>query len=545
MAALPKSESSPGVLSVTQQIEDQSNKWSEGLAIAGFPIDALTWGMLTYVTLLVEDVIKREGFGSQRHREAMINLSQSGTLFFDWSRTAKFPQKEALLRWTPALSQACREAEQAARNYGSFVTCFTMWHKNRMAVEVLSRDHLRFVSDGSLGQMQRRIRAYQQGVRRPGWPATPDQPKATSFVEGTSIRQRMLGLCEGAFVQGALAVEYPTDRKLLEQLTDTYFVRLESQFRRSPQFDLGGYTLGEFRRFFAALMSLCSVHEHFCFLWEHLGRQYPAESAVMVKTLPEWVEILTGLSGLSDVVATMISDMTFGATRALDIYIHPFFPKSDRQTLYLAPQFIMNSRAEENILRVCSYVRPRLYSTIANAKESEMREIIRLRTPTPWRIHGPIKLPSPLPDIDLVIEDPADSQLLIGELKWTRKTVRAIEHLDRDQELHKGVDQLRAIKNFLDHSPGYLEEQGVASQGSFCYALIGRDHLVWIPPGDTLFLTEFDALLWMFQNSRGLVDGIRKLQTYEWLPKEGEDFVVRHERATVAGVTIETEVFHR
>jgi len=49
----------------------------------------------------------------------------------------------------------------------------------------------------------------------------------------------------------------------------------------------------------------------------------------------------------------------------------------------------------------------------------------------------------------------------------------------------------------------------------------------------------------MFQNSDNLQNGINQLRKYDWLPIEGVDFFVRNERATVTGITIETEVFHQ
>jgi hypothetical protein len=546
MATLLESESSPSIRALTQQIETQSDQWWRGLAITGFPIDAATWGVLTGITLLVEEVIEKEGFGSRRHREAMINLSRSATLLLDWLRTAELAQKEPLLRWTSSLSQAVREAEHAARNYESFVMCFTMFHKERMSVEVLARNYLRFHSDGMTNPMQRRVRAYQQGIRRPGWPATLDEPTGTAFVEDQGIKESILALCGRAMVQGALAVEYPTDYDVLGRLYEIYLARLETQFRRNPQFNVGGYTLDQFRHFFAALLAICSVHEHFCFAWEkQFQNRYPSESVVMVKTTDEWVHLLSRISSLSEnLVTTIVHDMTFGSTRTLELYTHPFFPTVNGNTLYLSPHFILNSRAEENILRICSHLHPELYGGIAAAKENEMRELVREKLQARFQIHGPIKLPAPLPDIDLVIEDRVTGQALIGELKWGRKTLRAVEHTVRDEELRKGVAQLRSIRDYLLKTSDFLKRRGVHATG-LCYTLVGRDHLVWIPPEDELFLCEFDALIWILQNSQNLDDGIRQLKTYDWLPVEGVDFVVRHERVAVAGVSIETEVFHQ
>ena len=69
--------------------------------------------------------------------------------------------------------------------------------------------------------------------------------------------------------------------------------------------------------------------------------------------------------------------------------------------------------------------------------------------------------------------------------------------------------------------------------------------MAWIDPDYDVWLSEFDAVIWALQNSDSLAEAIRKLRKYEWLPTEGIDFVVRFERASVATVAIEVEIFHR
>jgi hypothetical protein len=234
----------------------------------------------------------------------------------------------------------------------------------------------------------------------------------------------------------------------------------------------------------------------------------------------------------------------------LDIYISPFVPTVDGKSLFLIPHFILNSRAEENILRVCSYARPQYYSVIANAKEAEMREDIRQAIPARYVVSGPLTLPDKaLPDIDLVLKDSADSGLVLGELKWLRKSTRVLEYLARDAELEEGFRQLRDIKTFLDAHPGFLQQSGLLNgiindPPQMTYAVIARDHLGTVETGDSL-LAEFDALIWALREFGSLAEAMRRLQGYEWLPVEGRDFYVRFEASTLAGVTIEAESFYR
>jgi hypothetical protein len=100
---------------------------------------------------------------------------------------------------------------------------------------------------------------------------------------------------------------------------------------------------------------------------------------------------------------------------------------------------------------------------------------------------------------------------------------------------------------FVIFYPFFLS-RGVIERGEtdvkLSFAVISRDHLCYSPQADDLWLTEFDALIWAFSNTNDLTECISKLQSFEWLPVEGKDFIARFELSTLAGETIECEVFH-
>lgn len=543
-----KSNASPELIAQVRSLEDQSDKWSHDLALANFTHDVAVWGTLTQIILLIEQCIGQHGHGSQKHRETMINLGRAGALLLDELRRTVLPDKTVWLKWTPALAGATQQAVMAAHNRDIFVSTFTMWHRFRRTVETLSPTRLRFSVPPTL--MDRRIMAHQQGCRVPDWPSTPDNPIDKSMVDDSDTGFLLSKLLSKATVEGALAMRYPNDNEIFSHLRDIYERRLAVAFRRRSTLNLGGYTLGEFRRFFAVLLSVCSVHEYVCDAWSKMHGRYPTESAVIVKSLSEWLALITSLSRLEESqVRLMIADLSFGTIKALDIYIHPFVPTRDGETFFLIPHFILNSRAEENILRVCSYARPQYYSLIANAKETEMREDIKQAVPARYAVSGPLKLPDErLPDVDVLIKDTADSSVLIGELKWLRKSVRALEYLDRDAELQEGFRQLEDIRKFLERSPDFLQKRGILTQtanlSQMSFAVIARDHVGTVQMQNS-WLAEFDALIWALRESNNLLEAIRKLQGYEWLPVEGRDFYVRFESSALAGVAIETEAFHR
>lgn len=542
-------DASSELIAQIKQIENQCDKWADSLALNDFTYDVAAWGALTSIIDLIERQIEKYGHGSWEQRYAISNLGRAGALLLDTLSKRQLPPKQVWLRWTQQLKEASAQAIEAARQCDGFIGCFTLWHQNRQAVEILSPTRLRFSVPSS--PMDRRVRAYQQGRRIPNWPSTPDNPFEKSFVNEPHVNQMLLQLSSRVTLEGALAISYPDDSELLSVLRDILDERLRLRFRHSPLLDLGGYNLGTFRRFFAGLSSLCAVHEYLCDEWCKRKSRYPFESAVMVKASSQWISSLADLCSLDESqVHMMIMDLSLGTIKTLDLLTHPFVSSLDRQTLYLIPHFVQIMKPEESILRICSSARPKCYKTIANAKEAEMRERLSRSIPNRYRVIGPKKLPhSKLPDIDILIKDPGDSAILIGELKWIRQPIRAIDQIDKDAELEEGFRQLRDIREFLRQYPHYLKECGIIERGEhqpvLSYAVIARDHITNTLEKDGIWLAEFDALNWALHNSINLTDAIKRFRTYDWLPLEGRDFVVQFEAGSISGVTMESEALHR
>jgi hypothetical protein len=543
-----KCDAPPELVEQVRKIEERCDSWADNLTLLSFSYDVAAWGVLTQIIDLIEQQIRGHGHGSPEQRDAMINLGLAGALLLDRLRSLELPTKDGWLRWTQELKDASKDAVLSAHNCMAFISCFTTWHQDRRAISVLSPTQLRFTVQGS--SVTRRINAYQQGRRLPDWPSTPDNPTGRSFVDDPDVNQLLFRLYEKVTFEGALAIRYPNDSELLSYLRDIDDERLRRDFRRNPSLDLGGYDLTEFRKVFAVLVSVCSVHEWVCGAWEKNCGRYPFESAVLVKSVSEWTSLIASLSHLDEgQVRLMLSDLTFGTIRPLDIYIHPFVPSLDAETLSVIPHVILNSRPEENILRVCALKRPKCYRPIANLKEEEMRDGIKAKCAAQYSVFGPLKLPDPkLPDIDIIVKDRESSILLVGEVKWLRKPTHVIDQPGKDAELEEGFRQLKDVRGFLERCPDFLSDRGILQRGQrplLSFAVIARDHLTETRDQGDTWIAEYDALLWALNGSNNLGDAIRKLQASEWLPVEGRDFVVQFEPASLAGVTIESEVFHR
>jgi hypothetical protein len=201
---------------------------------------------------------------------------------------------------------------------------------------------------------------------------------------------------------------------------------------------------------------------------------------------------------------------------------------------------------EENVLRTCSILRPGVYDATSHEKEEDMR--LELGRRLQHRdVRGPITMPKPTPDIDLVVNEESSSTLVIAELKWCRKPLAPKEIPGKDAEVLKGVCQLRKIRELLLHKPIHLAgklPRRLSDYEHVYYLLIPRDHWPWFDPTGEVAVLEFEAFARAMEGSGNLLSTIRLLLTYEWLPVEGRDFTVRYERATAHGASIESQVFY-
>ena len=264
----------------------------------------------------------------------------------------------------------------------------------------------------------------------------------------------------------------------------------------------------------------------------------------MVRSLGGWTNVLSTLCGLPpNQCHTALSDLFFDPSRSLDLHNHPVVPlDTSGLAIAIAPPFPLHSLPDENILRVCSQVRPSAFDVTTNAKQWEMLTTVKQRC-TKFIVEGPISLPRAYPDIDLLISDEGTSTVVLAETKWIRKTLRPVEFTDRDAQITRGFAQLESIREFLGGTPDHLQSIGKLSRPlteyrNCYYLVVARDHWLWVEPRSGIALVEFEAFLGALERSDALESAVRELLTYDWLPVEGRDFTVRHERSSVNGVAL-------
>jgi hypothetical protein len=532
-----------------QAVEDRADKCYELLRLLKRPANEARWALLTAMALQLEVWQQQFGAYSPSHKIRMVNLDRCTCGFKFISEHGK-PVSRLVQKytWHGSLILEANHALQVTEQYTHFLSVFPMWHKNHEHVDVQPDGRVRFYIPRDSSR-QRQVIAFQQGYRPRG--SEIASPYSGMSKAESPEAMRLLGqLWQEARPGGtAQKFSYEPSRELVEALRPKYQDRLDENFRHPDAFHLNGYSLGEFKSFYIALLILCSIHEYICYPFDKPGQPIPASSLVMLKTRSVWTAKLSQMSGLPKAVCeAIISDLTLDpvAQPGASMCIHPFVPL-DGFVLAVAPQFPLASAVDDNILRSFSYRYPALFSAQNTEKESVMRERIK-DAAVRFRVDHSIELPDKTTEIDVLLADEASSTVVLAELKWSRKPNRTLERIARDKDVAKGLAQLQLIRAYARKHPDFLRELGklprsLTSYANVHYLLVVWDHWFWIDPEDGIAVVSFDALLPALNSGTNLRSLLTELLTYEWLPVEGRDFRVNYATAAVNGAVLESSTF--
>ena len=230
-----------------------------------------------------------------------------------------------------------------------------------------------------------------------------------------------------------------------------------------PNWDCGGYTLGQFREVWLALVTFSAAHQAACLRSGAEG--VGLASVVSVKRKDRWEKSIVHWSNVPrPAVIAIFSDLTFtqelyaSGRKQPDITYQPFFPLG-RDLIALSGSLVLDSNAERNLWDLLSIVRPLLHSELRNKKEEYwVREL------TVWlsnfgltcRTRIPVQLAAEQTDLDLLILDRVRGFGLGCQLKWLTSPdrIRDVEYTDK--ELLVGVGQAELSRRWLATKPTLL-----------------------------------------------------------------------------------------
>ena len=540
-----KNDSPQQTVEAVQQVEDAADKCFESLAIKKtLPEDSI-FALLVGGIRRVEEALPKQEQHPAQFDVLLSNLGRALSTSIKWMVQEPLGTVVVGQTWNSVLEKEVGAAIEIANQCSNLLWAFPRWHQNYYAAELLSGSHVRFST--LVSSRQRQVSAYQKGIRPT---AGPEQAVRTApRKKAPEVAELFASVLRGCKQSGAWGFTYDDPTELWKLLLLDYRKRVSAITRRDPNVSLGAFTVADFSQVYSALLSICAAHEHLCFLWQHKSKVYPSVSCVLVRTVDEWIAVLSVLSGVSsDKCGSILGDLTFDLVRGRDLHTQPMIPLGRQaHRLAIAPPFPLHSRPDENVLSVCSERDPKVYSIASVAKETEMLSAIVARLKH-FTTRSAVKLPNGNPDIDLLVEDADGATVIFAELKWIRKPLKAFEIAARDEDVGKGIRQLKKIRAFLQGNPGHLAKIGKmnASLNAYTnvyYLLVCRDHWTWTDPDDDIFTAEYSAFENCLRDSTDLKSAVNRLLKYEWLPQEGRDFHIRFVPSTLNGVVVECELY--
>jgi len=317
--------------------------------------------------------------------------------------------------------------------------------------------------------------------------------------------------------------------------------------------DLGGYTVSQFREFWIGLLTLCWIHFWACFSSGKQGGDL--DNTVIILPKEEWTERIARDCGLdTKITGAILNDLIYDIglyksnAKQPDVTYQPFFPLHS-DLLVLSNWLVLLSSHERNIWDLVSIKRPRIHSVLRNKKEQIwLLELKPLLKSYGLSSYGPMKfnLGSQGSDLDLLVLDCTTKFGLCCQLKWltTPDRIRDVQYTEN--ELNNGLTQAQLSLRWITSLPAELQSlTGLSShelqQYKFQALVLSKNtigsgwvHLRGIPIVNERLLTwvlgephhKSLQALWQVGEER------------RYLPKRGKHFIDKDTKVRFVGVTL-------
>ncbi|MDD4902179.1 MAG: hypothetical protein PHE24_03505 [Patescibacteria group bacterium] len=257
---------------------------------------------------------------------------------------------------------------------------------------------------------------------------------------------------------------YPVYNELLKEQT-----RL--QWRLDEKWELGGYSVSDFRLAFVAILTIATLHSFLLFgifsKREKLNVKPNKffQNLVMFNSKQKWVKMIKNLSNLpSDKIEHIIDDLTYDFSNRrnknkIGVTAYCFYRIGD-PVLALSNEIVRSSNAERNAWLMLERKNRQLHSKWGNEKENYWREniISELRKRKIWVFERGINILGT--NIDLLVIDFNKKFGLSIELKWLTPPNRIRDYSSLiDPELRKGREQASICEKWLNSSKNELAKK--------------------------------------------------------------------------------------
>lgn len=324
-----------------------------------------------------------------------------------------------------------------------------------------------------------------------------------------------------------------------------YIMEDISELPEEWQFE--SFSLKEYKEFWRALLTLSFIHSLSCMSSTSKGGGL--NSCVIIKTYEELEKIFLSRTNLSkERVRSIIDFITYNPKLTNgDILWQPLI-KLSTLDYAISPALIMTSSYERNITSLINKVDQKSYSKISSTKEEimtcEIKEKLKEYTDIKSAFHRP--LPEPLPDMDIVLYDVKTKTLITGELKWLIATDSIQEVCARDEDIKKGIEQVKLIKEYIANNlPDTLnrafENINYEVENIFSF-VITRNNVGTSENGDNISVINEDSFFSLLEKYEGNLEQVGiAIKQKEYYPILNNDYKVAKNNIQYAGYTFQVD----
>ncbi|ALB48005.1 hypothetical protein [Clostridium beijerinckii] len=430
-----------------------------------------------------------------------------------------------------------------AIKYRAICDAYSLWSRNRQTAKI-SEDGLNVTFD-YVKNTKGEIEAYDFIRGNDKKNSFMNDSKMDEFINKIPELKEMIS--SNVTVDCNDNVCYEITQDIWENVYKLTQYILEDISELPEEWKFKSFSLKEYKEFWMALLTLSFIHSLSCM--SSTAKGGGLNSCVIIKTYEELEKIFLSRTNLSKERIRIIIDLiTYNPNlKNGDILWQPLIKLSTLEYA-ISPSLIMTSSYERNIISLINKVDQKSYSKISSTKEEimtcEMREKLKEYTNLKLAFHRP--LPDPLPDMDIVLYDTITKTLITGELKWLIATDSIQEVCARDEDIKKGIEQVKLIKEYISNDlPDTLnrafENRNYEVESAFS-CVITRNNVGTSENGENIPIINEDSFFSLLEKHKGnLKQVVIDIKQKEYYPVLNNDYKVVKNDIKYAGYTFKVD----
>lgn len=421
----------------------------QGNLLLSSPYTTATW----YALGVAEDHVFVPEIGGRQldfHQLSALldNLKFMLRYALHWLWTRRISDGQIPPRPDQTLYDAADDLLELAHSYGSFVAAYSLASRGSMALDADTQKR-RLIVDLDL-QRAGPYEAYDRIV-------APSRKLA--ILERREHAERLDELVK--IVDESLRVSSEGFRvnvnpRMVDEAAEFLGPLVAEIFSLPEQWRFSRYSIGDFRAVYTSLASLGIIQNLARSLAAGRGSQWLGFfNCLLVFNQSELTNRLTRYSGRDHgIVAEIVFDLTYGSQgqEKPDPALQPFLLVTPK-TYLVSPMVVTSTAAERNLLALLNRIPAEraIYLTLVDEKQILMRRrIAEAVRGKPWRTwSGSVPERVDLPDVDLAIISDKEKQCLMLEMKWFIDPAEVREVLEKSEEIVRGVEQQKLIRDAL------------------------------------------------------------------------------------------------